>query len=160
MKFNNINKRLISGMLGGIMLATPLTLTACGPYEYVTDTDDSVKLNSDITYSYNVVRELQVVNIKTKINEDVYFVYNKSVFKDFDEYCDVFTGKIIFQYEKDCIKTEGVDVLSCEGIDQYLISYNMLKEEYSVDDLERLLEKIKNDVYSDKNNKKLVKDNK
>ena len=60
----------------------------------------------------------------------------------------------------DNIKTEGVYVLSCEGIDQYLISYNMLKEEYSVDDLERLLEKIKNDVYSDKNNKKLVKDNK
>lgn len=156
MKYNNINKRLVAGMLGGIMLATPLTLTACGPYEYVTDTDDSVKLNSDITYSYNVVRELQVVNIKTKINEDVYFVYNKSVFKDFDEYCDVFTGKIIFQYEKDCIKTEGVDVLSCEGIDQYLISYNMLKESYSVEDLEYLLEKIKQDIYND-NNKELVK---
>lgn len=156
MKINNINKKIMAGMLGGIILATPLTLTACGPYEYVTDTDDSVKLNSDITYSYNVVRELQVVNIKTKINEDVYFVYNKSVFKDFDEYCDVFTGKIIFQYEKDCIKTEGVDVLSCEGIDQYLISYNMLKESYSVEDLEYLLEKIKQDIYYD-NNKELVK---
>ena len=76
--------------------------------------------------------------------------------KDFDEYCDVFTGKIIFQYEKDCIKTEGVDVLSCEGIDQYLISYNMLKESYSVEDLEYLLEKIKQDIYYD-NNKELVK---
>ncbi len=156
MKINNINKKIMAGMLGGIILATPLTLTACGPYEYVTDTDDSVKLNSDITYSYNVVRELQVVNIKTKINEDVYFVYNKSVFKDFDEYCDVFTGKIIFQYEKDCIKTEGVDVLSCEGIDQYLISYNMLKESYSAEDLEYLFSKIKQDVYSD-NNKELIK---
>lgn len=161
MKFNNINKRLISGMLGGIMLTTPLTLTACSssPYEYVTDTDGSVKLNSDKKYSHNDVKDLRIINVKTKINENIYLVYVDSYFFTGIPigYYDVFTGRaIIHNNLNGVVTTEGVELLSEERIEQYLISYNMLKDSYSVEDLKILFEKIKQDVYSD-NNKELVK---
>lgn len=159
MKVNNINKRLIAGMLGGVMLATPLTLTGCGSYEYVTDTDGSVKLDSDKMYPYNDVKDLRLINVKTKINENLYLVYsNKYFFTGIPmDYHDVFTGKeIIHNNSNGVVTTEGVELLSEESVEQYLISYDMLKESYSVEDLKDLLEKIKQDVYSD-NNKELIK---
>ena len=159
MKFNNINKRLISGMLGGIMLATPLTLTGCNSYEYVTEEDGNIYLDSDKMFSYNDVKDLHVINVKTKINENLYLVYiDKYFFAGIPmDYHDVFTGKeIIRNNSNGVVTTEGVELLSDEKIEQYLISYNMLKESYSVDDLEELFEKIKQDVYSD-NNKELIK---
>lgn len=159
MKFNNINKRLISGMLGGVMLTTPLTLTGCNSYEYVTEEDGNIYLDSDKMFSYNDVKDLHVINVKTKINENLYLVYiDKYFFAGIPvDYHDVFTGKeIIRNNSNGVVTTEGVELLSDEKIEQYLISYNMLKESYSVDDLEELFEKIKQDAYSD-NNKELIK---
>ena len=159
MNFNNINKRLISGMLGGIMLATPLTLAGCYSYEYVTEEDGNIYLDSDKMYPYNDVKDLRVINVKTKINENLYLVYiDKSFFTGIPmDYHDVFTGKeIIRNNSNGVVTTEGVELLSEERIEQYLISYNMLKDSYCVEDLKVLLEKIKQDIYSD-NNKELVK---
>ena len=65
MKFNNINKRLIAGMLGGVMLTTPLTLAGCNSYEYVTEEDGNIYLDSDKMYPYNDVKDLRVINVKT-----------------------------------------------------------------------------------------------
>ena len=159
MKINNINKRLLAGVLGGIILTTPLTLTACNSYEYVTEEDGSIKLDPNRMYSYNDVKDLRVINVKTKINEKLYLVYSESYFFTGIPvgYYDTFTGKEIIHNNSDgVVTTEGVELLSEESIEQYLISYNMLKESYSVEDLEVLFEKIKQDVYSD-NNKELVK---
>lgn len=159
MKVNNINKRLIAGMLGGVMLTTPLTLTGCNSYEYVTEEDGNIYLDSDKMFSYNDVKDLHVINVKTKINENLYLVYiDKYFFAGIPmDYHDVFAGKeIIRNNSNGVVTTEGVELLSDEKIEQYLISYNMLKESYSVDDLEELFEKIKQDVYSD-NNKELIK---
>lgn len=158
MKFNNINKRLVAGMLGGIMLATPLTLTSCKSFEYVTSEDGSIMLNSDKKYSYKDVKMLQVINAKTKINEKIYLVYIDSYRTGIPmNYYDVFTGKKIIHNDSNGVFTpEGVELLSAEKIEQYLISYDMLKESYSVEDLEYLLEKIKQDMYND-NNKELIK---
>ena len=50
-----------------------------------------------------------------------------------------------------------VELVSAENVEQYLIGYNLLKDKYSVEDLEVLFEKIKQDVYSDKNNNFLYK---
>ena len=162
MRIKSINKRLMAGMLGGVMLTTPLTFTACSssPYEYVTDTDGSVKLNSDKKYSHNDVKDLRIINVKTKINENIYLVYVDSYFFTGIPmgYYDVFTGRaIIHNNLNGDVTTEGVELLSAESVEQYLISYDMLKENYSVEDLEFLLEKIKQDVYSDTFNKELVK---
>ena len=158
MKFNNINKRVIAAMLGGVMLTTPLTLTGCNSYKYVTEEDGNIYLDSDKMYSYNDVKDLHVINVKTKINENLYLVYiDKYFFADIPmDYHDVFTGKEIIHNNSNGVVTEGIEMLSEERIEQYLISYNMLKESYSVEDLKLLLDKIKQDVYSD-NNKELIK---
>ena len=159
MKVNNINKRLIAGMLGGIMLATPLTLTGCNSYEYVTEENGNIYLDSDKMYPYNDVKDLRVINVKTIINEKLYLVYIDRYYLTGIpyNYYDVFTGReIIHNRDNGIVTTEGVELLSEESVEQYLISYNMLKESYSVEDLEYLLEKIKQDVYSD-NNKELIK---
>lgn len=161
MKTNNINKKIIAGVLGGIMLSTPLALTGCNSYEYVTDNDGSVKLNPDKMYSYNDVKKLYVIKIKTKIIENLYITYTDNyVLSGVPmNYYDVFTGKeIIHNNSNGIVTTEGVELLSEEEIEQYLISYNMLKDSYSVEDLEGLLERIKQDVYSDTNDKILVKE--
>lgn len=158
MKFNNMNRRLIAGMLGGIMLATPLTLTACFSYEYVTTEDGSRMLDPDKMYSYNDVKKLHVINVKTKINEKIYLSYIYYASGVPINYCDVFTGReIIHNNNNGDTITEGVELLSEESVEQYLISYDMLKESYSVENLKVLLEKIKHDVYSDTFNKELVK---
>ena len=159
MKFNNINKRLIAGMLGGVMLTTPLTLAGCNSYEYVTEEDGNIYLDSDKMYPYNDVKDLRVINVKTIVNENLYLVYiDEYFFADIPmDYHDVFTGKeIIHNNSNGVVTTEGVELLSEEKIEQYLISYDMLKESYSAEDLEYLLSKIKQDVYSD-NNKELIK---
>ena len=80
MKINNINKRLLAGVLGGIILTTPLTLTACNSYEYVTEEDGSIKLDPNRMYSYNDVKDLRIINVKTKINENLYLAYSESYF--------------------------------------------------------------------------------
>ena len=159
MKINNINKRLIAGMLGGVMLTTPLTLTGCNSYKYVTEDDGNIYLDSDKMYPYNDVKDLRVINVKTIINEKLYLVYIDRYYITGIpyNYYDVFTGRaIIHNRDNGIVTTEGVELLSEEKIEQYLISYNMLKDSYSAEDLEYLLSKIKQDVYSD-NNKKLVK---
>ena len=159
MKINNINKKLIAGMLGGVMLTTPLTLTGCNSYEYVTEEDGNIYLDSDKMYSYNDVKDLHVINVKTKINENLYLVYIGRYYLTGIpcNYYDVFTGReIIHNRDNGIVTTEGVELLSEEKIEQYLISYNMLKDSYSAEDLEYLLSKIKQDVYSD-NNKELIK---
>ena len=159
MKINNRNKRLIAGMLGGVMLTTPLTLTGCNSYKYVTEDDGNIYLDSDKMYPYNDVKDLRVINVKTIINEKLYLVYIDRYYITGIpyNYYDVFTGRaIIHNRDNGIVTTEGVELLSEEKIEQYLISYNMLKDSYSAEDLEYLLSKIKQDVYSD-NNKKLVK---
>ena len=160
MKRKNINKRILVGMMSGIMLTTPFVLTSCTyGYEYVTDRDGSVKLNPDKLYPYSDVKSLYVIKIKTKINERIYLAYFDSYLSNGmpRNYYDVFTGKgILYKNRYYEIITEGVELLSEERIEQYLISYNMLKDSYCVEDLKVLLEKIKQDVYSD-NNKELVK---
>ena len=159
MKIKNINNKIMAGMLGGIILTTPLTLAACGPYEYVTEEDGSIKLDPNRMYSYNDVKDLRVINVKTKINENLYLAYSESYFFTGIPmgYYDTFTGKeIIHNNSNGVVTTEGVELLSEERIEQYLISYNMLKDSYSAEDLEYLFSKIKQDVYSD-NNKELIK---
>lgn len=161
MKVKNISKRIMAGMLGGIALTTPLVLASCNSYEYVTEEDGCVMLNPDKMYSYDEVRRLNIVNVKTKINKKLYLTYNDPHILSGNpyNYYDFFTGKKIISCNSnhDTV-TEGVELLSEEKIEPYLISYEMLKEKYSVDDLEFLFKKIKQDVYSNTNNKKLVKE--
>lgn len=154
MDIKNINKKIMAGVLGGIILTTSLTLSACDSYPYVTEDDGSVKLNPDKMYSYNIVKNLKVISVKTKVSH-VYLV-NSFSRKYYDYgFDDVFTGKTIWSsYSND------VELVSAEIVEQYLIGYNLLKDKYSVEDLEGLLARIKQDSYSDINNKTLVKDNK
>ena len=154
MDIKNINKKIMAGVLGGIILTIPLTLSACDSYPYVTEDDGSVKLNPDKMYSYNIVKNLKVISVKTKVSH-VYLV-NSFSRKYYDYgFDDVFTGKTIWSsYSND------VELVSAENVEQYLIGYNLLKDKYSVEDLEGLLEKIKSDIYGDRNNKALVKNSK
>ena len=154
MDIKNINKKIMAGVLGGIILTTSLTLSACDSYPYVTEDDGSVKLNPDKMYSYNIVKNLKVISVKTKVSH-VYLVNSFS--REYYDYGfdDVFTGKTIWSsYSND------VELVSAENVEQYLIGYNLLKDKYSVEDLEGLLEKIKSDIYGDRNNKALVKNSK
>ena len=157
MKINNINKRLIAGLMGGIMLSTPLVLTSCSNFSYITEEDGNVHLDKDKLYSYNDVSQLEIIVLRIKDKEVTYLGKAKYDGRVTLYYCtDVFTDKIIYD-DKGINKIEGLELISHEPIEKYLISYNMLKDKYSKTDLELLFKRIKQDYYTDTKNKSLVK---
>lgn len=153
MKINNLNKRLLAGLMGGIILSTPLALTSCSSYSYVTEDDGSIHLDKDKIYEYGDVKQLEIVVLEINGKENIYL--GVSIYYNWC-YEDVFTGKRIYDDQGDEV-IDGVKLISHESIEKYLISYNMLKEEYSVEDLEILFKRIKNDYYIDNKDKTLVK---
>lgn len=152
MKIKNINKRLIAGLLGGVILTTPITFSSCSSFSYKTEEDGNVHLDSDKTFDYDNVKELEIVVLEVHGQESIYL--GEAPFYNLI-YSDVFTGKTIYDDQGDK-KTSGVKLISNETIERYLISYNMLKDRYSKEDLELLFKKIKNDYYKE-NNKELIK---
>lgn len=153
MKIKNINKRLIAGLLGGVILTTPLSFSSCSPrFNYQTEKNGNIHLNNYEMFPYEIVYKLEIVVLEVHGKESIYLGEDK--FSNLI-YSDVFTGITIYDDQSDK-KTSGVKLISHEIIEKYLISYGMLKDGYSKKDLESLFKRIKNDYYSEKS-KELVK---
>lgn len=152
MKIKNINKRLIAGLLGGVILTTPLSLSSCSSsFIYRTAEDGNVHLDNNKKIEYDLVKSLEIVVLEVNGKEIIYLGQKDSNLN----YSDVFTGKTIYD-NLGVDRISGVKLISNETIEKYLISYGMLKDGYSKKDLESLFKRIKNDYYSEKN-KELVK---
>ena len=64
MNINNINKRLVAGLMGTLILITPITLVGCEDDTVIVEdeaTYDEVKNN----YTYDEIKDLKIITVKT-----------------------------------------------------------------------------------------------
>ena len=146
MKTKNINKKLLAGLISAVMITTPLGLTACElPHELHYDNN-----------SYDYVSTLKVVEIETLNSKSIWLTSNNNYGYKKD-YFDSFSGQQIFSTEEDSVVTSGVKLIREENFNEYLITYNRVQKSYSKDELEEIVNQIKQDVYSNEKDKELVK---
>lgn len=104
--------------------------------------------------SYDNLKDYSLVEVETIIGENKLFIatatdsgYND---RDIIHCCDIFTGKNI-------IEGQYTRVVNLHSIEDYLVAYDLIKAKYSKEDIETLLENIKED-YQLAKEKTLVKE--
>lgn len=149
MKIKNINKKILAGILGVTMLTTPLGLTACGH-----------ELN-ETKNSYEDVNDYFVITLDTKNGKTIWLTEEEQFFgpglSNGCNYHNVFNGEKIFYTEDDKSQIEGVELISKENFQQYLIGYDCVQNSYTKEEIEDLFQRIKTDFYVDEKEKELIK---
>ena len=160
MKIKNINKKLLAGILGAVMLTTPIGLTACGTVirdNGTSATQDQVS-KGEYRYSFDKVKELKIITVESVGQEkkmlvsklDGYRSQFLSPSEHFYFYSDFFSG-VEF-------KENEVKILKEESLEEYLFAYDYLQKSYSKKELKDFFEKIKSEIYiNEKGNVKVKK---
>ena len=148
MKIKNINKKILAGLLGTVMLTTPLGLTACG---------SELKENNN---SYETINDYYVLTLETEngktiwLTEEMEYIHEgKQIFT----YYNVFNGENIFKTENEKSAIEGVELIRKDNFQQYLIGYDCVQKNYTKEEIEDLFNKVKEDFYNNEKGKELVK---
>lgn len=138
-------------ILGGIGLAT------YGIKEYKENNEFTRIVTEDGNYeldgviSYDKLKKYSVVEIETIIGENkICIAKGEKYFRENVAYYDY---KDIYSGEKIGINTSVVEddtVISATNINDFLIAYDMIKAKYSSDDIEYLLNRIKEDYQNNK----------
>lgn len=163
MKIKNINKKLLAGLLGTVMLTTPLGLTACGSNytnNHIKSTQDEVSKSTqdevsnstkEYRYGFYIVKELKIITIKSVKGNKVMLVEKVERHRNGFHYCyfDVFSG-VEF-------KASEVRVFKEEDLIDYLIAYDYLQTSYSLQELKYFFEKIKPEICIDEKSNELIK---
>ena len=155
MKIKNINKKLLAGLLGTVMLTTPLGLTACGSNytnNHIKSTQDEVSNSTkEYRYGFYIVKELKIITIKSVKGNKVMLVEKVERHRNGFHYCyiDVFSG-VEF-------KASEVRVFKEEDLIDYLIAYDYLQTSYSLQELKYFFEKIKPEICIDEKSNELIK---
>ena len=148
MKIRNINKKVLAGLLGVTILTTPLGLTACGH-----------KLNEK--NSYEDVNDYVILTLDTKNGETIWLTREEEFLENYSvkrcNYYDVFNGEIILKTRENISQIEGVETVSKENFQQYLIAYDCVQKNYTKEEIEELFNKVKEDFYNNEKGKELVK---
>ena len=148
MKIKNINKKLLAGLLGTVMLTTPLGLTACG---------SELKENNN---SYETINDYYVLTLETGNGKTIWLTDEISYYGPKGKmysYYDVFTGEKIFSDVNGTSGTTGVELLDRDNFQQYLVGYDYIKKDYTKAEIAVLFDKIKEDFYKDEKSNELVK---
>ena len=145
MKIKNINKKLLAGILGFTILTTPLGLTACGH-----------ELN-ETKNRYEDVNDYVVITLETKNGKTIWLTEEIFDIWKGNKYYNVLNGEEIFIIIGDKSQIEGVELVSKEKLQQYLIGYDCVQNSYTKEEIEDLFERIKTDFYTEEKAKELVK---
>lgn len=149
MKVNNINRKLLAGLLGTVMLTTPLGLSACN-HELV-----------EIKNKYEDVNKYVVLTLDTRNGKTMWLAkeedYTNSHLNQIEKYYNVFNGENIITIEGKKSQIDGVELVSKDNFHQYLIGYDCVQKYYTKEEIENLFEKIKADFYAEEKGKELVK---
>lgn len=155
-KVNNINQKLISGALAFALLTTGLTGcsdVSISEISYTVNEQDGSQ-NIDGTVSYETLKCCSFYKVynPNKPNGKYYTIALKDDYNGtlFVKYYDIFTGVEL--------KYGNHGFQSIETVENYLINLDMVKKEYTEEELKGLLNKfIETEINSKKNNKQLVK---
>ena len=154
-KFNNINKKLIAGALALTFVTTGLTGcsdVSISEISYTVNEQDGSK-SIDGAVGYETLKYCSFYRVyNNKTNVKYYTIalqdaYNGSYMV---KYYDIFTGQYL-NYSDYAFK-------SIDTVENYLINLDMVKEEYTVEELKELLNKfIETEINSQEKSKQLVK---
>ena len=148
MKIKNINRKSLAGLLGAVILTTPLGLTACG-----------MELNEEHNL-YETINDYYVLTLETGNGKTIWLTDMTSYLGPKGQiysYYDVFTGEKIFSDVNGTSGTTGVELLDRDNFQQYLVGYDYIKKDYTKAEIAVLFDKIKEDFYKDEKSNELVK---
>jgi hypothetical protein len=144
MENNKIKSRLLSYIVG---LGMTISLSGCGDFSYSTNSNGDIVVEGTIEYE-SLLNGYKIIEVELVGKKDLYFAKkdyerNKTIV---DIYVDVFTDKKICD-------EDSTNIISVHNLHDYLLAYEEVKDEYSIDDIERIYNKIKEDYYSEEKEK-------
>lgn len=121
-------------------------LTGCGnnnddysTFTYETTEDGNIKTNG--TISYEILKNYIPIKINNIYGEETIFITEKKEqyirMKTYAEYTDILTNKIIIDQD------DNLDFEELEPMNNHLISMQMIKNEYTEDDIKQIITHIK-----------------
>lgn len=149
MKKSKLNSKILSYVLG---IAISTSLSGCGDnykrFEYNTNSQGDIIVDGNI--SYEILCDYKLIELKLLDKNELYIVKEVLCDRFRVGYMNIFTGKEI-------CKSDSKDIVKIYNLSEYLLSYNEVKNEYTISDVERIYDEIK-DNYEYKAEKTKVKE--
>ena len=145
-KLKSINTKILAGTLVFTLFSAPLVGCNGSELKYEKDSSGNAVCVQNIKYYY--LKEYKVL-VLGKGEELFFYIVKSNSVEDQDNqesyvgYYDVFGGNLISSDHEE----NGFKIVTLYELNAYLISYNLIKEQYSEHDLKKLLEGIENDFY-------------
>lgn len=154
MKNLRINKRLAASFVSFTMLTTSLvgcTTKEDASFDYETLEDGTIECSGKI--DYDLLKEYEVVELTIFDKKELYIVEHKNYtavnLNVISYYINIFDNKQIYNSLEN-YQNKSLEVLGKS--DDYLIYYDIVKENYTVKEVNDLLDKIREDRSLEKNN--------
>lgn len=148
----------------------PSVLTGCSPNRFSYDSNEKNEIVANGTINYSVLKECFFIEIENPDYDKIeYYIAERrssgGLFnvREYYYYDDVSTGKRVFQretnkntyYKSDLDNNASSRLLNKElKVEDYLLSENFIKNAYTIDDVEKIFDAIK----ENEQDKKLVKE--
>ena len=154
-KINNINKKLLVGTIAFTLLTIPLSSCSGTKLEYEMNDKGQMVCIENIKYRY--LQKYKVLVLGEGENQYFYIVRlehkNSRITNEFgNKYYDIFGDNLVYN---DNIES-SFKMITVLDLNNYLVSYNLIQEEYSEQDIKGILEIIESD-YNKKTEKQLIK---
>jgi len=151
-----INKKYAAISVALSLLPSVLTGCTANGFKYKENSNNEIVVEG--TISYNQLKNCYYVEIENPDYDKMeYYISKKerTYRSDLYLYIDLFIGKKIFEKcEDDYYKNKTSRFLKIEDkLEDYLLSENFIKESYTIDDVNKILDEMK----KIEENKKLVK---
>ena len=158
-------KNRLKALSYSIALSSMLLTTGCtssNNFSYSNNADGEVVVEGSI--DYELLKNYKLIEVKLLNGEHKLFivsqrnVYYDRAYKVYDcDYYDVCSSKKIYSTMTGKNETESsIELVKEYDLTAYLITYDEIKASYTIDDIERILNKI-NEDYQFENEKKLEK---
>ena len=151
-------KNRLKALSYSIALSSMLLTTGCASlndFSYSNNADGEIVVEGSI--DYELLKNYKLIEVKLLNGEHKLFIASKNVGRYYIDYFDVCSSKKI--YSTTTIKNEkesSVELVKEYDLIAYLLTYDEIKASYTIDDIERILNKI-NEDYQFENEKKLEK---
>lgn len=146
--FKSMNKKIIAGTLALTLITSGLSgCTSIKDIEYKRNEQGYVE-GFENNVSYNFLKKCRFCKIENKITEETYYtiVYGASNYRWVEGY-DLFTGQNLFE------GSYSLEIL--DSVKTWLVNLNMVKDEYTEEELKELLNVF---IEKQEKNKQLVKE--
>ena len=156
------NKKLVKLSAGITAIALSLTLTSGCDYKkrdkfyFYPNLRGEMVLNNSSYISIEYINDYYVIELYNKILDrtSIHIAYRYIYTSGNSKYINVFTNnKIAYEYDK----TDNNEFINITPLIDYLTQYNLIKDKYTYNDMELILEMINSDYKKSTYTKKLTK---